>query len=160
MKTVKSRVIVIDASVMQSAGETEHPVSLRCREALDAVLKICHRVALTHEIREEWKEHAGRYSWKWWRSMTAKRKVVNVSQYKLGPSTISALSLSEKDRKALDEDLLLIEGACADEADGIVLTRDEKICKIFENCEKHLKLPKTVKWFNPVLDDVNKLNEL
>jgi hypothetical protein len=48
-----SRRLIIDASVMRSAGETEHPVSKACRNTLFEVLKICHKVAVTTELLEE-----------------------------------------------------------------------------------------------------------
>jgi len=55
-----SRRIVVDASVARSAGETSHLDSVLCREFLQAMLKICHRVVLTPEIEREWRKHASR----------------------------------------------------------------------------------------------------
>ena len=71
-----SRALVIDACIAQSAGETEDPVSKACRAFLIATRDICHRVVMTNDVVAEWKKHRSKFSWIWWRSMVARRKVV------------------------------------------------------------------------------------
>ena len=48
----KRRLVVVDASVVGSAGETDHPVSSSCRSCLEEIRLICHRVVLTAALRE------------------------------------------------------------------------------------------------------------
>jgi hypothetical protein len=72
--------LVIDASVARSAGETEHPVSSLCRNFLKAVLDSTaqFQVVMSHDILTEWKRHRSRYSLRWQKTMTAKRRVVTL----------------------------------------------------------------------------------
>ena len=48
-----SRRLVIDADVVHSAGETEHPVSSACRRFLETVLDVGHQVVMTDAIMAE-----------------------------------------------------------------------------------------------------------
>ena len=69
------RRLVIDADVARSAGETEYAVSSACRQFLDAVTEYRHRVVITPELQNEWREHASRYPNRWLRRMYARRLV-------------------------------------------------------------------------------------
>jgi predicted nucleic acid-binding protein len=71
------RDVVIDADVMRSAGETEHPVSSSSRRALESVRERGHRVVLCQPIRDEYKKHSSRFSATWRASMVARKQVVN-----------------------------------------------------------------------------------
>jgi len=60
---VRSRVLVIDASIARAAGDVSmHPTSRNCRDFLQAVLDTCHRMALTTPIKEEWNRHQSRFA--------------------------------------------------------------------------------------------------
>ena len=73
---VRSRVLVIDASIAKAAGEISmHPTSRNCREFLQAVLKLCHRMAMTEAIQAEWNKHQTRFARGWRTSMVARRKL-------------------------------------------------------------------------------------
>lgn len=65
MRRRGGRRLVIDANVVRAAGETEHTVSSACRKFLDAVARFEHRVVMTTEIQQEWRDHASRYARKW-----------------------------------------------------------------------------------------------
>ena len=145
-----SRLLVIDASVMQSAGETDHPVSSACRKALLAVLEICHRVATTERMRSEWEEHMSRFSRKWLRSMAAHRK----SPQNLNPPQIrlDTTGLSNGDCAAIEKDLHVIAAALS--ADRIVITRDEAIRVTLGKTHQGANLVKSIYWINPI----NQLN--
>jgi hypothetical protein len=48
---VRSRVLVIDASIARAAGDaSQHPTAQNCCDFLQAVLDLCHRMALTEPI--------------------------------------------------------------------------------------------------------------
>ena len=58
-----------------AAGETSmHPTSRNCREFLQAVLAICHRMVLTPPIQEEWNRHQSRFARTWRKSMMARKE--------------------------------------------------------------------------------------
>ena len=144
MMAVKSRLLVIDANILRSAGETEHPVSSACRNFLNRVLEICDRMVLTQQIHKEWKEHASRFSRKWRRSMAARRKTVKVSPKEV---PLNKTSLSDKDCDIIEKDWHLVEAAFA--ADGIIVTRDKEFRRVLEKTEHGGRL-KCIKWVNPV----------
>src|SRR5262249_6151330 len=69
------RRLVVDASVARSAGTTENPTSQLCRQFLDAMLTICHKVVMTDDIDKEWRKHGSRYSMSWLAAMQSRRKL-------------------------------------------------------------------------------------
>jgi hypothetical protein len=154
MKATYSRLIVVDASVAHSAGETEHPVSSSCRNVLLDILSICHRIVMTDAIQEEWYRHQSRFTRKWLVSMYARRKPphkCDSTQLACLDEACKGLTASEQD--ALRKDIRLIEAACA--GDGIIITRDEAIVAIWEKCKNHFRLAKTIQWIHPAECDVN-----
>jgi hypothetical protein len=68
-----SKRIVVDASVARSAGQSQHPTSSACRDVLDSMLSICHRVVFTQAILDEWAAHQSRYAVQWLAAMKSKR---------------------------------------------------------------------------------------
>ncbi|HNS22944.1 MAG TPA: hypothetical protein PKH24_20765 [Sedimentisphaerales bacterium] len=158
MKAKQSKLLVVDASVARSAGETEHPVSACCRESLLAILNICHRIVLTEAIRQEWHRHASRFTRKWLVSMYAKKKVPPCNDAPLNRVDNACEVLSPGEQEELRKDLCLIEAACA--ADGIIITRDDAIVQIWQKCHSRLGLSKPIRWINPVPDGVSAMEQL
>ncbi|MCU0914897.1 MAG: hypothetical protein MUC88_10075 [Planctomycetes bacterium] len=154
----RSRLLVVDASVAHSAGQTEHPISSCCRDALLAVLRICHRIVMTEAIQNEWNHHMSRFTRKWFRSMVAKKKVYRCAGVPLGQVDKACDGLSAPEQNSLREDLLLVEAAC--EGDGIVITRDDAIQAIWRKCQDRLHPPKPIRWVNPVTEGVQALERL
>ncbi|VXD11233.1 hypothetical protein PL8927_140065 [Planktothrix serta PCC 8927] len=76
MKNKQSKYLVIDASVARSCGgeDAKHPTSKNCRDFLNAVLKICHSMVMTPELKVEWNKHESTFARKWRVSMIARRK--------------------------------------------------------------------------------------
>jgi hypothetical protein len=152
----QGRLLVVDASVAQSAGETEHPVSSACRKCLEAIRLICHRVVVTPDIQEEWDRHMSRFTRKWRRSMAARRKPVRC----LDPANVS-LDLdgyATSARSAIEKDLRLLQAALA--ADRVIVTRDESLRVALEGRPDGAALAGTIKWINPVTDDLQVLRSL
>lgn len=154
----RSRLLVVDASVGQSAGETEHPVSSCCRNALVSIRDICHRIVMTEAIREEWHNHASGFARKWLVSMYAKKKVRRCEGTPLDHVDEACNGLSASEQGELRKDLCLVEAACA--GDGIVVTRDDLIQVIWHKCHDRLGVPKPIQWINPVRDGVQALEQL
>ncbi|MBI4026476.1 MAG: hypothetical protein HY360_15935 [Verrucomicrobia bacterium] len=156
MTTRASRLLVIDASVVQSAGETSHPVSSACRESLLAVLNICHRAAMTDAIQAEWNKHLSRFSRKWRRSMAAHQKPserIKPTQVK-----VNTAGLSDANRTTIEKDLCLVEAAIA--ADRVIVTRDDAIQQALAKTREGKRLLETITWLNPVRDGIAGLKAL
>ena len=158
MKTKRSRLLVIDASVARSAGETEHPVSSCCRDTLLSIQDICHRIIMTEAIREEWIRHQSRFTRKWFRSMVAKKKVQRSAGTHLNLVGEVLKGLSAGEQEGLQKDICLVEGAC--DGDGIVVTRDDQVVKIWQKCQGQFRLAKPITWINPVTDDIGVFERL
>ena len=148
MRARKNRLLVIDASVVQSAGETQHPESSACRETLLAVLRICHRVVLTEAIRDEWKRHMSRFSRKWQLSMTARKKILHDEDP--AEVNVDTAGLLDADRDTIEKDLCLVNAALA--ADRIIVTRDDTLKQALAKTREGARLLRTIKWLNPVTD--------
>ncbi len=154
----RSRLLVVDASVAQSAGETKHPVSSCCRDSLFAILTICHRVAITEAIQDEWNYHMSRFTRKWLRSMVARKKVHRCEGIPLSHVDEACEGLSVTEQNGLRKDLCLVEAALA--GDGIVVTRDDVIQAIWHKCHDRFGLAKPIQWINPLIDGVQALERL
>lgn len=158
MKAKFSRLLVIDASVARSAGETEHPVSCSCRNALLSIREICHRVIMTQPIQDEWDHHRSRFTQKWFRSMVARKKIQRSLGTRIDITDRILGGLSVNEQENLRKDLCLIEAACG--GDGIIVTRDDTIIAIWQKCQERFGLPKAIRWINPVTDDRQILDHL
>ncbi|MBN1900689.1 hypothetical protein JW926_05105 [Candidatus Sumerlaeota bacterium] len=158
MKTKGSRLLVIDASVARSAGETEHPVSMSCRVFLQDIKKICHKLVMTSSIHKEWKRHQSRYTTKWLSAMIAKKKFKYLEESVLPNIDINLSKVNIANRCALKKDLLLIKAAIS--SDGVIITTDKKIINIFSKYTEQIKTLKTIRWINPVQDNPECLKDL
>lgn len=137
MATV-SRRLVIDASVAAAAGQTLVPDSRRCREFLQAVLRISHRATMTPQLRAEWIKHQSLFAARWLAEMRSKRKVENFADVRN-----EELRADAPNTPSAQKDLHLIEAALA--TDRIVISLDEPA-----RVELSLKSTAEVMWVNPV----------
>ena len=133
-----SKRLVIDASVASAAGLTMKPDSRRCREFLQAVLRISHRAAMTPLLRGEWKRHQSLFSARWLAEMTSKAKVEAIADVRndelraQAPRTASA-----------QKDLHLVEAALV--TDKIVISLDDRA-----RTELAVDAAAEVMWVHPV----------
>jgi hypothetical protein len=147
---VRSRVLVIDASIAMAAGDVSmHPTSRDCREFLQSALVLCHRIAMTDPIREEWKRHQSRFASRWLTSMMARRKVVFVEipahhslevRYARAESDEALAAVMEKDRR-------LIEAAL--ETEERVISLDDRMRKHLQEHLDRLPEVRSICWVNP-----------
>jgi len=151
-----SRLVVVDASVVRAAGETEHPVSSACRNCLMAIRAICHRVALTEPIRKEWGQHMSRFSRKWRRSMAAKQKPIAV----ISPKRLDLrwAAYSSAARTAIKKDKGLLEAALA--TDHVIITLDDSLKQALAERPDGKDLLRNVQWIHPVRDGVAAIQAL
>lgn len=153
MSKIGSLLLVVDASVARSAGETVHPVSSACRRYLIDVMKICHRVAVTSEILDEWKRHQSRFTVKWRRQMAARKKpLVKVTPHGTG---LDLGALADGPRNIVEKDLCLLEAALA--ADKVIVTRDDSLRVALNGTEDGARLARRFVWHNPVRDNASTL---
>ncbi|EHJ47892.1 hypothetical protein DFW101_1885 [Solidesulfovibrio carbinoliphilus subsp. oakridgensis] len=144
-----SKAIVIDASVAQSAGGTDHPVSRLCREFLEAVLVICHRMAANPELLAEWNKHRSRFSSTWLTAMVRKGKLVRLPEAgnKELWSAFGGGDCPEKDYRNISKDLHLIDAAM--QTDGRVASLDEAVRGSLRNCLEQQPEIGKIAWVNP-----------
>ena len=124
-----SRLLVIDASVLRSAGQAIGH-SAHCSSILGNILDICHRAILSPEIKSEWDKHHSRLAVKWRGSMIARKKLLNIDLVTEANvsirSKISELTgISDKDRVALEKDAHIIDAALR--ASKIIVTGDVRL---------------------------------
>jgi hypothetical protein len=76
MAKIRSRLLVVDASIARAAGDVStHPTSRRCCDFLLAVREICHQIVMIAPIQHEWDKHQSRFARTWRLSMLAKKKL-------------------------------------------------------------------------------------
>jgi len=150
------RRLVVDASVVQAAGETHHPVSSACRNCLEAIRRICHRVVVTPEMRDEWDRHMSNFTRKWRRSMAARRKPLQLVP--AADFSMSTEGLSEEDKATIEKDRCLLQAAFA--ADRIIITRDDALRSALAKMPRNAKLMASITWVNPVTDGVAAVERL
>ena len=149
-----ARRLVIDADVVHSAGETEHPISSACRRFLETVLDVGHHVVMTDAIMAEWHNHMSRYSRRWRRQMYGRRQVYRIDQ---------AIERDNNLRKRIDQavhrdqraivakDVHLIEAAIA--TDRLVTSKDESARGVFRDASDGVVDLQQIVWVNPTCDN-------
>lgn len=149
-RSVPSRLLVIDACVLRSAGKSNHPFSSSCRKFLMGVLEICHRVAVSEELLTEWKMYQSPFSIKWRGSMARLGKPeILISRVN---TDLDIRCFTPAHRKAIRKDLHLIETAFA--ADHVVVTRDDRLRVALGSTEQGRALLGEICWLNPVSDNI------
>ena len=151
MRERESYLLVVDASVARAAGETIHPVSRCCRETLESILRICHRVMMTPALSDEWKRNESRFARRWLMSMYARRKVIRIEMPSFSFRIEEAANLKENECEALIKDKHLIELSM--EGDGIIYSIDDTVAKIWDKCYKKINAPKIISWKNPTKEN-------
>ena len=151
---VRSRVLVIDASIARAAGEVSmHPTSRDCREFLQTVLKVCHRMAMTEDIQAEWNKHQSRFARAWRTSMVARKKIefVEVAPHLSLERRIERAVVDTYLAAIVDKDRRLIEAA---------MVTEQRVISLDDHVRRHLqdhiaKLPEahSICWVNPCIPD-------
>jgi rRNA-processing protein FCF1 len=131
-------------------------MSASCRRCRDAILDICHKVAVSPAMLEEWKRHMSRFARKWLRSMAAHRKPPQSVEPTDVPINLSDYTNSA--RAQIEKDLCLLEAALG--AEKIIVTRDDSLKKALAQRPDGKALLKSIKWVNPLADGVKALESL
>lgn len=146
-----SRIIVIDASVVRAAGpeDASHPTSRNCRDTLQLILGVCHRVASTPAIRVEWEKHRSNFFVRWLVTMESRRKVEafpSGAHEHIHTAIVEACE-SLKDRRVISKDFLLLEAAI--QADNIILSLDKPALEVCKKIVESVPALEAVIWTNP-----------
>lgn len=144
----RTRRLVIDADVLQSAGESEHPVSSACRSYLMTVLSVGHHIVMTEAIQEEWRRHRSTYSRKWLTQMWGRKRIYRVE----GERDVTLREQAERvlpddQREDVVHDIHLIEAAIA--TDRLVSSRDETARRVFKIASNDIRVIVEIVWVNP-----------
>jgi hypothetical protein len=148
-----SKRLVIDASVARSSGgeEATYPTSVHCRDFLQAVLDICHKVVMTPDIKEEWDKHQSVFALRWRRRMVAKGKFVFLKEVSVDKELwdkIDLIAATDRQRREMFKDLRLLEAAIA--TDKTVISLDDKTARtFFSQAASEINALKEIVWVNP-----------
>lgn len=156
-----SKLLVVDASVMRAAGgfEATDPVPARARQALMAMLDICHRVCLSSDISDEWKRHQSKFAGRWLTQMYARRKVVACkppSCEHIVEDIRSFHLTTESDIAAVEKDIHLIAAALTT-SHRAILSQDNRVAAALrkvcgDTATMTSKSIAAVLWINPIAD--------
>jgi hypothetical protein len=156
--TVKSSAIVVDASIARAAGETEHPISRRSREFLEAVRAGPLFLVMGDELLAEWKRHRSLFARRWLTAMHARKRVTRLEAI-ADPPLRQGLHACARRRAgteteadawsaAMLKDCHLIEASvAADKAP--VAAHDEKVRSHFHACASAVPVLRDLVWVNP-----------
>lgn len=150
MKPRKSKAIVVDASVLRSAGTTENPASIHSREILQTIMDYCHRAVVTDAITQEWHTHASLFSVRWLAAMAAKKKLLPATETEAYAWLLAKLETvidPEPARRAVTKDIYLLIAAL--ETDKTIITRDERLRQILHVAAGQVGKLRTVMCANP-----------
>lgn len=151
-KKVETRCFVIDASIARAAGSlaSEHPTGTRCREFLQAIRGVCHRIAWNSALKAEWEKHQSAFAQTWLVSMFKLKKVrlvadderedirASIHQHSTDPSVVTAML----------KDTHLVEAAL--ESDHRVASLDETVRGHFARLGATCAEFQQIVWVNPV----------
>jgi len=153
MKPVSSRLMVVDASVARDCGQRTTPPVPHCLRILETILKVCHRAALSDELKLEWDRHGkkSRNFMRWWKSMTNRRKIVRQDLRRLEELKGRLIRVANKQLHGLlEKDAHLV--AAALEGNAVLLSRDEKLRSHLEKLAHRIQGLGDVLWVNPSRD--------
>jgi hypothetical protein len=125
-------------------------MSRSCREFLDEVRKVCHKVVMTREIEREWTARPTMFSSLWLGAMERRRKVAwaHRSENASLRDDINRSGLGGADRQLVQRDVHLVEAALAT---GLtVISRDDAVRRLLSGISGTVGLLKKIVWVNPV----------
>jgi len=143
MMESRTKSLVVDASVIQSAGGTERPdPSGICSEFLEALYLIGHCVVMTPAIEAEWERHFMRFTLNWYTRVVASGRTVE-------PENAQNDALREEiaSTNAGLDDVHLLEAALA--TDKIVSSLERRARNRFRDVARQVHAVGAIMWVNP-----------
>ena len=146
---------------MRAAGglEASDPVPSHSRNALLAILTLCHRVCLSPDLSEEWKRHQSRLARRWLTQMYANRKIITCAPSPCDHILADIRSFrtsTPSDITAVEKDIHLAAAALTTD-DRTILSNDNRVAvAIRKVCsDTGTVTSRTIArilWINPVAD--------
>ena len=152
MRVRDSKRFVIDADVAGACGSKAlpDPRAKHCRDFLNVVLSLKHRVVMTEKISDEWKRHASPFARRWRVSMAARRKVDRIIDPPENENLCTKIvntARSEKQKENIEKDFHLLQAAFA--TDQTVISLDETIRRLFKRASQQVGEIRNIIWVNP-----------
>jgi len=149
-RLIPSRRIVVDTNIARSASETTFPQSVACRQVLETILTVCHRVVLSPSQKAEWQKHQSRFTLRWLDSMTARGKQFLLPD---DPDTglrdaIDRAAPLDWSREELLKDVYLLESALA--TDSIVVSLEKRAANYYRPLVEKVPRIGPVAWIHPL----------
>ena len=147
-----SRAHVVDTSVLEEFCKGSESGEL-CRDALDTLLQICHRIVLTDDMGTEFlgREQGGQLADAvlWLEVMQSKSKVYwepNARRPDIR-SRVRRIVTKTRDREEMFKDMRLVEAALV--GDGIILSCDDEARRLFAKHANPIADVTCLHWANP-----------
>lgn len=151
MRARDSKRLVIDADVARASGSetATQPRARHCRNFLDQVLILSHRVVMTERISNEWKNHQSRFARRWRVSMDARKKIDRIAppEYVDIRDKVTNTTSDGNEIEALQKDFHLLQAALA--TDQTVISLDETIRRLFGRATQQVGEIRGIIWVNP-----------
>lgn len=151
MRARDSKRLVIDADVARAAGSetATHPRAEHCRDFLNAVLSLSHRIVMTEQINNEWKNHQSRFARRWRVSMDARKKIdrIDPSENTELQAKVTTTTNNENEIEALQKDFHLLQAALV--TDQTIISLDETVRQLFKQASQQVGEIRGIIWVNP-----------
>jgi hypothetical protein len=141
---MRTKTLVVDANIARSAGESDE-CAKACRDTLATIEKKGHRLAMCEQLIEEWRQHAGRFAFRWLAAMQ-RRKMVD--QFELAVETIrlkSRFPIERQGQHGIEDVHLLV---LAGKVSKVVLAHD-KPARILFATHAPRELRDAIRWSDP-----------
>ena len=150
MRARDSKRLVIDADVARASGSERatHPRAEHCRDFLNAVLSLSHRMVMTEQINNEWKNHQSRFARRWRVSMDARKKIDRIDPPENAElqAKVTTTTNNENEIEAMQKDFHLLQAALA--TDQTVVSLDETIRGLFKRASQQVGEIRNIIWVN------------
>ncbi len=151
MRVRDSKRLVIDADVARASGSetATHPRAERCRDFLNAVLSLSHRIVMTEKINNEWKNHQSRFARRWRVSMDARKKIdrINPPEDENLQTKVTTTTHDADEIDFMEKDFHLLQAALA--TDQTVISLDETVRGLFKRASQQVGEIRNIIWVNP-----------
>ncbi len=151
MRVRNSKRLVIDADVARASGSetATHPRAEHCRDFLNAVLSLSHRMVMTEQINNEWKNHQSRFARRWRVSMDARKKIDRIDPPENAElqAKVTTTTNNENEIEALQKDFHLLQAALL--TDQTIISLDETVRQLFKRASQQVGEIRRIIWVNP-----------
>ena len=151
MRVRASKRLVIDADVARASGSetATHPRAEHGRDFLSEILSLSHRMVMTEQINNEWKNHQSRFARRWRVSMDARKKIerINPSEDEELQTKITTTTNNENEIEALRKDFHLLQAALT--TDQTIISLDETVRQLFKRASQQIGEIRDIIWVNP-----------